>query len=357
MTDPETHLRDLLDRAAPGSPELDPASRTAAVVRRGRAARRRDRGLVAGAAAAVLALAVGVPLALGGDDGPAEVASPPPVITAAPCPAEPIDVSQGTAVPDLADVTSVRACPATWGEGGDLPGDPAPLPETPLTGDAAAAFADDVLAMPAYVMPSSCATMNILAVPWALVIESADKGTVVVGSTMRLCGAVDVAGSQRAADQVIAAFAGNLERQQAGDPTPGADGPSCPDGDRLAEGADTWNASFDISTATMGMVCYVADPLGLPQYAATEGKLHLENLTTIRDDLAAHIGAAPGGLYGCTDTGPQRLLVLTNDAGDRAAYVDDACQGSFLGALGYWQPSDAAEAAIRQSLGGGFSPR
>ncbi|GEP36270.1 hypothetical protein NSZ01_40380 [Nocardioides szechwanensis] len=356
MTDPDARLRELLDRAAPGSPDVDAASRTAAVVRRGRAARRRDRGLVAGAAAAVLALAVGVPLALGGDDGPVEVASPPPVITAAPCPAEPIDVTAAAPIGDLGDVVSVRSCPATWEQGGALPVDPEPLPTQPLTGDAAAAFAEDVAALPPYEMPFFCATINLGPSPWALLIESADGGPTVVGSTMRMCSSVDIATTPKGVDQVIAALVGNLERQQAADLTPGADGPSCPDGDRLAEGADTWNASFDIASATDGMVCYVADPLGGVEYRATEGKLHEQTLATIRDDLDARVGPEPEPSM-CTDTGPQRLLVLTNDEGDRAAYVDDRCSGGFTGAQGYWQPSDAAEAAIREALGGRVSPR
>ena len=53
-------LHELLEQTAPDRPELDAGSRVAAVARRGRIARRRDRGLAFGAAAAVLALAVGV---------------------------------------------------------------------------------------------------------------------------------------------------------------------------------------------------------------------------------------------------------------------------------------------------------
>lgn len=353
MTDPDARLRELLEQAAPGSPELDPASRTAAVVRRGRAERRRDRGLVGGAVAAVLAVAVGVPLALGGDDGPAEVASPPsPAPTAAPCPAESIDVSELTPVADLGEVTSIRACPAV----GPRPGHDAGLPTEALVGVAAAAFAEDVAALPDHVVPAYCATVSMTLDPWALVVETAD-GSAVIGTATRVCSAVTIGGEERGSEAVLAVFTGNVARQQAGDQTPGSNGPSCPDGDQLAKGAETWNASFDVASATMGMVCYRVDPLGAPEYKATAGKLHLETLTTIRDDLATHIGAAPAEMYGCTDTGPQRLLVLANDAGDRAAYVDDRCSGGFTAAQGYWQPSAAAEAAIKEALGGGFSPR
>ena len=356
MTDPESQLGnrlgDLLDRAAPGSPALDPASRTAAVVRRGRAARRRDRGLVAGTAAVVLALAVGVPLALGGDDDPAEVASPPsPAPTAAPCP-EDVDQSSITPAADLTDVLSVRSCPIVWK---GLAVAESELPSAPLTGDAAIAFAQDVVALPAQ-DPGKCAAIDEMPRPWALVAESSEGDQVVLGSNLRTCGAVDVLGTRRDAEQVLAAFMGNLERQQARNLTPGADGPSCPVGDPLVIAA-TWNASFDVSSATAGMVCYVADPMGLPQYAATEGKLHLDTLATIRDDLSEGVSSAPHNLGSCVDTGPTRLLVLTNDAGDRVSYLDNRCTGEFQGPLGYWQPSDAAEVAIRSALGGGFSPR
>lgn len=346
MTDPDARLRALLEQAAPGSPELDPASRTAAVVRRGRAARRRDRGLVAGAAAAVLALVVGVPLALGGDDD-TDFAAQPAVHTPAPCPEE-LDQDSITPTADLGDVLSVRSCPIVWN---GMAVAEVELPSQPLVGDDAAAFAEDVAALPEHVLPAYCASVSLRQSPWALVVETSDGGSV-FGTTTRACSAVTIGGVERGSAEVLAAFMGNYERQQAGDRTPGADGPTCPEGDRLAAGADTWNASFDISSATAGMVCYVADPLGGVEYAATEGKLHEGTLATIRDDLAAGVGPEPAELSMCMDTGPQRLIVLTNDDGDRAAYVDDHCSGGFTGAQGYWQPSPAAEAAIATALGG-----
>ncbi|WP_134738414.1 hypothetical protein [Nocardioides sp. 503] len=346
MTDPDARLRDLLEQAAPGSPALDPTSRTAAVVRRGRAARRRDRGLLAGATAVVLALAVGLPLAMDGEDG-AEVATPPAATTAA-CPSTPIDVSKGSPDAGLADVVSVRSCPVLSPAGGDL-AEP-DLPTTPLTGDTARDFAADVLALPQH-DAAVCAAVDELPRPWALVVGLPDGGTEVIGSTLRTCGAVAVGGVQRTGQQVLDALTGNLERQQSGDLEPGADGPTCPAGDPLAEGADTWNASFDIASATAGMICYVADPMGSVEYAATEGKLHLDTLATIRDDLARHLVPRTLGTV-CADTGPQRLLVLTDDEGDRAAYADDRCSGSFSSARGQWKPSAESEAAIAEALGG-----
>jgi hypothetical protein len=348
MTDPATRLHDLLEQAAPGSPELDPASRTAAVVRRGRAARRRDRGLVAGAASAVLAIAVGVPLALGGDDGPAEVAAP-PAITAAPCPAEPIDAAWVDPEASLEGVTSVRLCPAFPDPPkGNRPADPI----EPLVGEAAEAFAEDVAALPSHGLPGVCAVTIVPLDAWALVAETADGGLVTITAPTRECTAVSIDGTDRGSAEVLAAFAGNLERQQAGDLTPGLDALACPRDGRLADGADTWNASFDIASATAGIICYVADPQGRVEYARTEGKIHPVTLAPIRDDLAARVGPEPGQLSMCVDTGPQRLLVLTDDAGDLAAYVDDRCSGGFTGAQGYWQPSPAAEAAIADALGG-----
>lgn len=346
MTEPDPgtdRLRDLLEQAAPPSSDLSPADRSAAVARRGRAGRRRDRALVGGAAAAVLAVTVAVPLSLRGGDGEGpDVARPAPAPSAAPCPAEPIDVAAPAAVPALGDVVSVRACPA-------VDGGPA-LASEPLAGVAAAAFAADVAALPAYTFPARCASMTVAPEPWALVVTVAGGEPVVIGSPMRTCAGVAVAGAERDAGDVLAAFAGNLERQRDGVPEL-----RCPDGDRLAEGADTWNASFDIASATAGMLCYRLDPLGSREYADTEGRLHPETLATIRDDLAAGIGPESGEMYGCIDTGPQRLLVLTDQDGDRAAFLDDRCSGAFTGAHGTWQPSDAAEDAIAAALGGRVS--
>jgi len=335
------HLRDLLERTAPDRPELDPGTRAATVARRGRAARRRDRGLVLGCAVAVITVAVGVPLALRGGDG-SDVATP-PARTAPACPTDPIDVDGLPSLPALGDVVAVRSCPTAGdAEAAD------PLPSAPLTGDAAAAFAADVETLPPYAMPSLCATVSMVPQPWALVVTTADGGTEVLGSTMRACSAVPVDGIKRGSEDVIAAFEGNLQRQVDNQPR----GLDCPTGKRLADAAETWNASFDIATATEGVVCYRVDPMGSRAYNRLEGELSVEQLAVVVDDLVARVGRQPAEMYGCVDTGPQRMVVLTDGDGDRAAFLDDRCSGGFSSAHGYWLPGRAAEDVIADALGG-----
>ena len=331
------NLRDLLERAAPHDPGLSPAERSDAVVRRGRAARRRDRALVAAAGVAVLVAAVAVPVALrgGGDGGRDDVATPAP--TASPCPADPLPADGPMAVLDLGDVVAVRACPAV-GEQGE------PLPGVPLEGEAAAAFAADVEALPAYRMPDFCAVANVTPQPWLLQVDTADGTTYLFGSTMRACSSISIGGVERGTDAVVAAFDGNVARQETGIPAL-----ACPPGDRLADGAPTWNASFDVSAATAGVVCYRGDPLGATEYDAVEATLDPDQLATIRDDLAA--GVAPSTeLTGCTDTGPQRMVLLEDADGDQAAWVDDQCVGTFAGPGGTWAPGRPAERAIDAAL-------
>lgn len=200
-------LRDLLELAAPTDPDVTSAVRTTRVVRRGRAARRRDRALVGGAAVAVLAAAVAVPLVLGGGDSGPEVATPAPPPEPVACPAEPVDVGAPVATPALdAEVTSVRACPAT---GPDEPAAPE-VEQALLTGPAAAAFVADVLALPAYELPDECAAMMVMPEPWAYVVGIAEGDPVVIGSSVRLCGGVSVDGVERDPAAVIAAFEGRL---------------------------------------------------------------------------------------------------------------------------------------------------
>lgn len=211
MSTDHDQLRDLLQRTAPDRPELDPGTRAAAVARRGRTARLRDRGLVAGAVVAVLAAAVVVPLTLGGgDDGP-DVATPSPAPTAPPCPAQPIDVGDPATVPASAldDVVAVRSCPATWDNA--QPGSADPILAKPLTGDAAADFVAEVGAMPPFGIPAECATMSVMPQPWALVLTSADGEQTVLGSTMRVCGTVIIGGKSRSAEDALAAFLDRAE--------------------------------------------------------------------------------------------------------------------------------------------------
>ncbi|MBZ5740906.1 hypothetical protein [Nocardioides mangrovi] len=341
MTDTDL-LRGLLEQAAPDRPDLDAPSRAAAVARRGRNVRVRDRALVAVAAVSVVAVVVAVRGVPGGDDGPDRVTPAPPVVQAEPCPAQPVDVSTPMGVLDLEDVVAVRACPAQ-----DAQGDP--LPTEALVGDAAAAFAEDVEALPAYEMPSQCAVMNLAPQPWALQVQTGDGTTYVVGSTLRSCSSLAIGGVERGDGAVVAAFEGNLDRQQSGAPGP----LSCTAGEQLYEGprTGTWNASFAPATATAGIVCFRPDPNGSREYVRWVGTLTDDQLATIREDLAAHLDSTPPDGT-CTDTGPQRLLVLENAEGDRAAYIDGSCTGTFGSARGYWKPSAASEDAIAAALGG-----
>ncbi|GAB6983710.1 hypothetical protein [Nocardioides pyridinolyticus] len=334
------NLRDLLERAAPHDPGLSPAERSDAVVRRGRAARRRNRALVAAAGVAVLVAAAAVPVALrgDGDDGRPDTATQPPTpaTTASACPAQPVPVDRPGASLDLGDVVAVRSCPAAGADG-------EPLPSQPVIGVMAAAFAEDVEALPAYRLPELCAAALVAQEPWALQVETADGSTYFLGSTTRACSSITVGGVERGTDAVVAAFLGNLLRQESGIP-----GLACPSGERLADGAPTWNASFDPSTAIAGVVCYRVDPLGAREYPAREGRLTAEELDAVRDGLAGDLQPPDDGT--CIDTGPQRMVLLLDGSGDQAAWVDDHCTGVFAGPHGSWRPGPEAEQAIAAAL-------
>lgn len=325
-------LRDLLATAASVEPDVSPAERSATVLRRGRAARVRDRALVAGGGVLVLLAALVVPFALRGDDGAPDVAAPEPTpaITAAACPAQPIDVARPTSV-DLDEVVAVRACPAVGQEG-------EPLPSQAILGVMAAAFAEDVAALPEYQLPDSCAAMSIAPQPWALQVESADGTTSFVGNTMRICSSVTADDQERGADAVLAAFLGNQMRQASGIPEP-----ACPPSG--TEGAPTWNASFDPASAVEAVVCsrpFTPDGDG----AWLEERLDADDVATVRDDLVSGLGATAGET-GCIDPDTQRLLVLADADGDQTAFLDDGCSPHFAGAQGFWVPGPAAARVLR----------
>lgn len=339
LNDP-ARLRDLLEQAAPASPDLDPTTRAAAVARRGRAARTRNRVLVPAAVAAVVAAAVAVPIALGDGGGPdqATPASPAPV-QVEPCPTIPQDTADlanhgALNALDPAVIVAVRSCPAL-----DAAGEA--LPQEPLVGEAAQAFVDDLLALPEYRMPSYCMFANIMAEPWVLQVQGDNGGVLSIGSPMRVCSSVEVNQRPVGVDQVVAAFQGNL----AGVP----DTLSCPTGPRLDVGAPTWNASFDPSTATAGVVCYREDTMGSSKYNGRTATLDESQLAAIRDDLAANLTTTPDDGT-CIDTGPQRMVLLADADGDQAAWVDGRCSGVFTGPGGSWTPGQAAEQAYADAL-------
>jgi hypothetical protein len=343
-------LRDLLKQAAPAQPDLDPTTRATAVARRGRTARTRDRALVAAAAVAAVAIAVAAPISLSGGDGPDQATPAPPAdLQVEPCPVAPVDTGSLGSVSGLGEVVAVRGCrvqsSSDW------------LSDEPLTGEHARAFAEDVAAVPPYEMPSFCMAANVMPQPWALQVQTAGGELITLGSTMRICSSVSVDGTDRGVDAVVAAFLGNQVRQDSGIPEL-----DCPSPDqvgrhgRLAEGAPTWNASFDPTKAIAGVVCYRADPLGEREYGDIWGvSAPLSDvsgeLEPVRDDLAANLRPS-GNLGGCTDTGPQRMIVLEDADGDQAAWVDDQCIGTFIGPGGVWEPGPAAEQAIDDALSG-----
>lgn len=331
-------LRDLLEQAAPQRPDVDATSRAAAVARRGRNARVRDRALVTAAAVSVVAVVVAIPRISGGDDGPDRVTpAPPAAVETEACPSAPVsslDHPYTTIVLD--DVVAVRSCPVV------NPGTDA-LPARPLTGTDAENFATDVEALPEYRLPSYCLTMTMPPSPWALQLQGADGKLDVIAGPIRDCSAVTM-GGDRGAAPVLAAFLGNLERQESGIPPL-----ACPTGDRLADGAPTWNASFDAATATAGVVCYRGDPMGSTDYDVTEATLDEAQLETIRANLTANLAtASDDGM--CIDTGPQRMVLLEDADGDQAAWVDDRCTGQLAGPGGYWTLGQAAEQAYADAL-------
>ncbi|WP_243056971.1 hypothetical protein [Nocardioides sp. SR21] len=319
----ETRLRDLLEQAAPDRPDVDPTSRTASVVRRGRTARVRDRALVAVAAVSVVAVAVAVPISAGDGDGPDRATpAPPSPVQVEPCPTvaqDTEDLAQHGALPTVTGgFDAVRSCPAL-----DAAGEP--LPDAPLVGDAARAFAEDLTALPDFELPSFCMVANVMPQPWVLQVQEGD-GLLSIGSPVRVCGSVSVAGRDVGVDQVLAAFAGNLERQESGIPEL-----ACPATE--ADAPSTWNASFDPATATAGVLC-VSDRDGA---WAEEATLTAGEVASVKDDMATNLREALGGACDQPIETP-RLLVLADDAGDQAAYLDLGCEGGFTNARGTWVP-------------------
>lgn len=312
----ENRLRDLLEQTAPDRPEVDPTSRAAAVARRGRRSRVRDRALVAGAAVALVAAAV-VPLAVGWDTED-EVAYPTDSAPAVePCPAAGVDITRlGEPVVGLGEVVAVRSCPVL----GDEPS--MQLTKEPLAGDAARAFAEDLAATPAWEMPSFCLVATMPNQPWALQLQNADGQLFTIGSPTRACSFVLIDGVERGVDQVIAAFEGN----QVGVP----DTLACPATDDDAPA--TWNASFDPATATAGVLC-VLDR----DDTWVETTLTADEVASVKDDMATNLREALGGTCDDPITTP-RLLLLADDAGDQSAYLDLGCGAGFTNARGTWVP-------------------
>jgi hypothetical protein len=335
-------LHELLEQTAPDRPELDPGSRAAAVARRGRAARHRDRGLVA---VAVVVLAVGLPLALI-DRHRAATPTPQVAVEVEPCPAAPVDTERLRPVTALVDVVAVRSCPIVGN-------DPDPLPTEPLIGADARAFAGDVAALPDYRMPSFCASAQLTMSPWALQVQTSSGQTLVVGTSLRDCSPVDSGEHEVGAAEVLAAFRGNLGRQDAGAASPALE---CPPGDQLGDGADTWNASFDPTAATAGIVCQQS--FEEDRWSATvEGRLNTGQLAAVRNGLASPPRTHDGFGLDCGGVIRQQLVVLADADGDQAAWRSGCSDGPVLVSIrGEWDLGRPAQNALHDAIiDGGLS--
>ena len=186
----------------PRRPDLDPTARAAAVARRGRAARTRDRACWSRGRRRGGRRGRRRPLSRGATT--ARTRSPPPR-TASACPADPIDVADvGRPPPTLGDVVAVRSCPANGRAGRPAPGEP-------LIGDAAEAFVEDVARCRPTSSPTVLRGRRVMPQPWALLVETGRRRAWSLGSTMRrLRLASPSTAIERGVGAVVAAFEGNL---------------------------------------------------------------------------------------------------------------------------------------------------
>lgn len=353
-------VRDLLDSASPGQPLVGAAERARAVAARGRAVRRRNR-LALVAAAAVAAVGVSVPVLAGGDDGGrgVDVAAPTTVEPEA-CPEPPADVEtlEPTDLPDGA--AWARMCQGTWSGGAvvdsstwTLTWDSAPITEGVDT------LLGAIRDLPTYdQLEPECASMMMMPTPWTLVVGYPDGTTATIGSTVTACGAAQVADSPRSSAAILelVSDAGNDAEDDAA--TDGA--AACPEpaaGLRTLEPEpDTYAGAFPDFRQTAAVVCYGPDPMGAPEYRATEGVLADDPRFTIVSDAGSRSTPRPSSEGTCTDSGPTRLIVLVDDEGRRLTLTDSSCTGEFAWAYGYWKPSPQVEQVITDALGGRVTP-
>ena len=128
---------------------------------------------------------------------------------------------------------------------------------------------------------------------------------------------------------------------------------SCPDPPaamaRLQSDPDTYEGEFTDFEPTSGVVCYLPDPLGAPVYTQTQGSLTAEQIEVLVRDIDSRTTAAPRDLFGCIDTGPSRVVVLTDGAA-RLSFSDTDCRGDFIWKQGLWTPSEQAEDVLTAAL-------
>lgn len=362
--EPDDDIKDLLGNTAPEQPDLPAGARADAVRSRARAVRRRNGlALAAAAVVAVVGIGGGIAAITSGDDPSGTQVAADPTRSEAPapeppaCPTEPIDVGGSTGVEALPDgAISVRACPATFSGGAGLPGGPdVTLPTEPLVQDADA-FTSTVREMAPYEIDDECALIQIFPIPWAIVVSYPDGTSAILGTTSQLCDSVQVAGEGRGAEDVIAAFTDALASQEGTNGAPVLDPPlACPAVDELdaiLTTPDTYTGPLADFEPVAGLVCYTADPQGAREYAEDEGQLTPQQLTVVRDDLAASSTDEPRLAGRCTDSGPTRVVVLAAQDGTRVVRVDRSCTTEFAGGGLYWRAGDEAEAILDRALGG-----
>jgi hypothetical protein len=334
MTDP-TRLRDLLEQAAPDSPQLSAHERAAEVARRGQTSRRRDRALVAAVAVAVVVAAVAVPTLRSSDGEPEPAESPNGPVAV--CPTAPWDSTTTASAGLDADLVpaAVRVCPASEGSMAEQPSEP-------LTGQFAAAFMDDLRAAGPTV-PMGCVAVGTA--PWILQVQE-DSGDIQRIYVSDPCQQTVQVGDRRVRiSDVRTVFDGNLKRERTGIPDL-----ACPRGASLSEEADTWHGSFDPTAAAAGIVCQQSLEKG--RWTATvEGRLSPTQLATVSNSLALPPREHHGFGLDCGGAVQQRLVVLADADGDQTAWRG-GCSGDpvLVSIRGEWELDFPTQSALHNAL-------
>lgn len=366
-------IKDLLDSTAPAGPDLPAAARADAVRGRARAARRRNGLVLAAAVVAVVGIGAGIAVVGSGDEpgrstevagDPSEPAAPPVVE----CPAEPtvLDQEGKASTAEFPDgASSLRLCPATFdSQQGTIE---FTLVQHPVTADVDALI-DEIAAQPVFEFTTECAATSIMPMPWTMVVGYPDGSTVSVGNTSTACASITVDGREVDVDSTLglvqeAAVAASdrdvvasAEASASAAPDPAA----CPElrGDGAEDSVqrpvgepDTFVGDLAELDVTSAAVCYGVDPLGMREYADTQGSVDGLALDLLVHDIRTNTTASPVVAGRCTDTGPVRLIVLSG-AGGQVTLTNDSCTSEFAFAGGYWLPGDGSEDTIAAALGG-----
>ena len=376
MKDPNTdrdteRVKDLLSRAAPRHP--DTAGRASAVLERARRSRTR-RGVLGGAAIALVAAAVVITPSFlstspttndaSPDDPdrtaptrvqPADSLDP---LTADPCPDAPIDIEGADSLDQPASkVSSVRLCPALLPhvQGTEPKEDIVSswiAPVDALT-DGAGDFVHALSEAPA-MDPAECAAASVVWDPFALVITSSDGTRTTIGAYAPICYGIEIGGTTVSSGVVTDLFVEALAQQREELAPPGSVDVQCPvKGDEQQSTFHKYTGDPSVSTPLQddvraGIVC-IQDPADVRGYVNSEGPLSSDQLDLILGDIEENSDGEDGE---CTDDGVTRVLRLVTDWGDVMSWVDSGCAGGFQYSGSFWDPSDEAEGVIQQALGG-----